>query len=580
MFIKKLAALFAAAMMITGAAGSLPEVAEPITAQAITESDQLHSELLEKCRGHYAYDHIGSFENGKKMQEFYNMVYDACCDVWSSESDVEKKTTKVKDGNTGEVTNMDFYSIGTLEYPITDDFDREDAISSMLAVRYDNPLFYFLDNNWITSITQKYAGPKQGYKSYVKLEARVYEDYVGASVRKELQQDIYDYITDMTSALGSRTRRFDKALILHDKILPMMTYNYDDMSAVYSHNIIGAVENKTGVCESYAKTYQMLLNYVGVDNMLVVGKEKESGGGHAWNAVKMDNGTYYFVDVTWDDKRDTHAFFAKGHTVFDEKHVISASTDEHDEYSYSSSPQRSYFYSMPSGIPDGDYSCQANDPTLYDQMSKFSFYINDDNTVTIVKYLGSAQKVVIPDSILGLPVSAVELDAFFASSSLNEVVLPDTLKTLGKGAFFHTLLNTREITIPKSVTFMDEYSVGWCASVGGSGYQHTGDYSMFSPKKITNFNIRCYNGSAAHKYALKYGFLYELLDAPFVPGDADGDGVVGIGDVVIMKQYLAGWKVTIDLEAADVDGDGQFGIQDVVRMRQYLAGWKVRLGAA
>ena len=103
---------------------------------------------------------------------------------------------------------------------------------------------------------------------------------------------------------------------------------------------------------------------------------------------------------------------------------------------------------------------------------------------------------------------------------------------------------------------------------------------MFSPKKITNFNIRCYNGSAAHKYALKYGFLYELLDAPFVPGDADGDGVVGIGDVVIMKQYLAGWKVTIDLEAADVDGDGQFGIQDVVRMRQYLAGWKVRLGAA
>ena len=59
------------------------------------------------------------------------------------------------------------------------------------------------------------------------------------------------------------------------------------------------------------------------------------------------------------------------------------------------------------------------------------------------------------------------------------------------------------------------------------------------------------------------------------PGDANGDGEVSILDVLIIRQYMAGWGVDINLSNADVNGDGKVDILDVLLLRQYLAGWNV-----
>ena len=57
-------------------------------------------------------------------------------------------------------------------------------------------------------------------------------------------------------------------------------------------------------------------------------------------------------------------------------------------------------------------------------------------------------------------------------------------------------------------------------------------------------------------------------------GDVNGDGSVGVADVVTLRRYLAGWPgVTIDESAADVNGDGAVGAADVIVLRRYLAGW-------
>ena len=61
-------------------------------------------------------------------------------------------------------------------------------------------------------------------------------------------------------------------------------------------------------------------------------------------------------------------------------------------------------------------------------------------------------------------------------------------------------------------------------------------------------------------------------------GDADGNGVVNVNDVVRLKQYFARWSVTIDKANADADGNGVVNVNDVVRLQQYFARWNVQLG--
>ena len=44
-------------------------------------------------------------------------------------------------------------------------------------------------------------------------------------------------------------------------------------------------------------------------------------------------------------------------------------------------------------------------------------------------------------------------------------------------------------------------------------------------------------------------------------------------DNILLLQYLAGWDVTVDMDAADINGDGQVNGKDNILLLQYLAGW-------
>ena len=62
-----------------------------------------------------------------------------------------------------------------------------------------------------------------------------------------------------------------------------------------------------------------------------------------------------------------------------------------------------------------------------------------------------------------------------------------------------------------------------------------------------------------------------------IPGDVNGDSVVNGKDSALLAQYLAGWDVSIDLDAADVNDDGKVNGKDSALIAQYLAGWDVVL---
>ena len=61
-------------------------------------------------------------------------------------------------------------------------------------------------------------------------------------------------------------------------------------------------------------------------------------------------------------------------------------------------------------------------------------------------------------------------------------------------------------------------------------------------------------------------------------GDTNGDGKVNGMDLIMLRQYLAGWDVNLNTAGADSNGNGAVNGLDLILLRQYLAGWDVTLG--
>ena len=77
-----------------------------------------------------------------------------------------------------------------------------------------------------------------------------------------------------------------------------------ELDSPENQNILSVMLYHKSVCLGYAKTFQYLLEKLGVHSTVVEGVAS-SGEAHAWNMVSINN-AYYFVDVTWGDSSYTN----------------------------------------------------------------------------------------------------------------------------------------------------------------------------------------------------------------------------------------------------------------------------------
>ena len=92
------------------------------------------------------------------------------------------------------------------------------------------------------------------------------------------------------------------SVVLHDRILAHVTYDTSaDTTGI--GNLYGALVQGYGVCDAYSKTYQYLLQELGIPCIYLQGTT-DRGTTHSWNAVKL-NGVWHYSDITWDDQEHT-----------------------------------------------------------------------------------------------------------------------------------------------------------------------------------------------------------------------------------------------------------------------------------
>ena len=85
------------------------------------------------------------------------------------------------------------------------------------------------------------------------------------------------------------------------------------------------------------------------------------------------------------------------------------------------------------------------------------------------------------------------------------------------------------------------------------------------------------SGAAPVIYALDPNDPATFTSGSHVPGDVNNDGKANIKDVMLIQQYIVGWKVDVNKTYADVNGDGNVNIRDVMLLQQSIAGWKVTI---
>ena len=79
-------------------------------------------------------------------------------------------------------------------------------------------------------------------------------------------------------------------------------------------------------------------------------------------------------------------------------------------------------------------------------MSDFEYEV-EDGKVTITNYTGKGGDVVVPDTIDGLPVTAIGDNAFCYCTGLTSITLPEGCTTIGYYAF-SGCTNLTSITLP------------------------------------------------------------------------------------------------------------------------------------
>lgn len=194
------------------------------------------------------------------------------------------------------------------------------------------------------------------------------------------------------------------------------------------------------------------------------------------------------------------------------------------------------------------------------------------NSVPWYSFRSSVKSVTLGDGV-----TSIGNDAFLNCQSLTSVDMP-SVTSIGDGAFYYCKSLTN-VDIPECATSIGSYAFNSCSNLKKATiYSKTATFDSYVfDDTHADFEIHGYTGSTAETYANNNGYTFVPLDS-VAPGDADGNGEITIRDAALILQYIAGWDVEVDEEAADADGNGEITIRDAALILQFIAGWDVTLG--
>ncbi len=141
-------------------------------------------------------------------------------------------------------------------------------------------------------------------------------------------------------------------------------------------------------------------------------------------------------------------------------------------------------------------------------------YATNDGVLTVTDYVGSNGTVTIPASAYGMPVSEIGAMAFSQSENMTNIVIPDSVVSIGAGAFAQSDLCS--ITIPDSVTNIGDWAFFYCTRLA----------SAVIPSSVATIGVSAFAGCGALTTVTMPTGVTSLGDSAF-------EGCIGMTQVVL-----------------------------------------------
>ena len=132
------------------------------------------------------------------------------------------------------------------------------------------------------------------------------------------EQEMYDQQMASAQAIADKVDRdadlYEQVMQVHDLLAAQSTYNKEPADSTaenlshQAYSCLVAGDAYEPVCDGYAKAVKVVCDLLEIPCVLV------SSDTHMWNNIKMDDGDWYNLDLTWDDTGDagSHSYFLVG----------------------------------------------------------------------------------------------------------------------------------------------------------------------------------------------------------------------------------------------------------------------------
>ena len=218
-----------------------------------------------------------------------------------------------------QITNALSSGKNTVEF----DFDATDKLKTAYnRVILSHPEFFWLSGS---SLYKK----QESKNGSVKVTFTA-EPYLTDAEKKQYESKLDDVCDPLLEKINSLKSDYEKAVFIHDYIVDNTTYDKENADAVInagkgenpdkkllvSASLYGCFVDKKAICTGYAAAFMYLARKSGLEAVRINGESRESGVGHQWNCVKIEN-EWYYADVTWDDSdNEDNGAFGRSYEFF------------------------------------------------------------------------------------------------------------------------------------------------------------------------------------------------------------------------------------------------------------------------
>ena len=228
--------------------------------------------------------------------------------------------------------------------------------SAIEAYTYDNPdVFYLSPNEMYLNIETTTKGQNKTYNVYINNGEEANYLNEEFSNKQDINLALEKIEAIRKQIIHNKTGNdYEDIKMVHDYLVENIEYD-TSLQEKNIYNIYGALINGKCVCEGYARAFKYLLDGLGIESTMVIGKGINSSGqseNHAWNYVKLEN-NWYAVDCTWDDpviigggyigNSSKYRYFLKGKEDMEKDHTTLGNfTQGGKEFEYPTLNNKSY----------------------------------------------------------------------------------------------------------------------------------------------------------------------------------------------------------------------------------------------